>query len=74
MKIFLVLKVSEVSNFKMFQLKHKKDDLKKYFCVGYSMMTQGGINAVLIIFLFGTVTEISNFEMFQLKRKKEVLT
>ena len=58
----------------MFQLKRKKDVLKEYFCVGYSMMTQGGINAVLIIFLCGTVPEIPDFEMFQLKQKKDVFT
>ena len=69
-KFFLVLKVSEVSNFKMFQLKCRKYVLKKYFNVGYLMMTQGGINGVSIIFLCGTIPEISNFEMFQLKRKK----
>ena len=48
--------------------------MKKYFYVGYSMMTHGGTNGVSIIFLSGTIPEISNFEMFQLKRKKEVLT
>ena len=54
----------------MFQLKRRKNVLKKYFNVGYSIMTQGGINWVSIIFLCGTIPEISNFEMFQLKGKK----